>query len=433
MDLLSKVSGSLAGFINDIARGIGLNKPQKKHMSEYIVGLMIPPETRRKSVNSINELVGRKDQSSLNRFINNMNPKQLQDSWISHLKEKISGKEVYVVVDDTLAEHEDAVKMEGVASFFDHQRERYVDAHQFVTSILVTVDNEEVIPFLCVPYEKVERFLGSCKCKGCKQVPHRYAQLGVNPCKCKDCRVSDFKTKNVIAKEIMNIAHDNFNVIGKFFDSWYLTPETTSGEVLYVSEPKSNRWINPSSTLIKFADLHSGRKRKNIIRKAGWKKVSEYSKELLKKGNLTARKESLNDSLKRFSLYHKTDVYLHSGEHVSLLILYDPKKEEYKYLVSNKLDITVGEMLHFWRIRWFIEEFHKDAKDLGLGEYQLRKLHSVLIHGQFTFMAYSLLKSFVSAAEQVLNQCINTIGECSRWLKRALLYAPNTRLKSLYS
>ena len=433
MNVLSKVSESLAGFVNGIARGIGLNKPQKKHMSEYLVGLMIPPETRRKSVNSINELVGRKDQSSLNRFINSMKPEQLQDSWISHLKERIDRKKVYVVIDDTLAEHEDAVKMEGVASFFDHQRERYVDAHQFVTSILVTADSEEIIPFLCMPYEKIERFLGSCKCKKCKQTPHRYTQLGVDPCKCKDCRVTDFKTKNIIAKEIMDIACKNFNVVGRLFDSWYLTPETTSGELLYVSELKSNRWINLSSTPIKFADLHSGKARKNVIRKAGWKKISEYSKELLKKRNLTQRKEFPDDNLKRFCQYYKTEVYLHSGEHVSLLILYDPEKEEYKYLVSNKLYITLKEMLHSWRIRWFIEEFHKDAKDLGLGEYQLRKLHSVLIHGQFTFMAYSLLKSFVSDAERVLNQCVNTIGECSRALKRALLYAPNTRLKSLYS
>ncbi len=430
---ISKVSASLAEFVRSMAEGMGLNNPRKKHMEEYLTGLMIPPETRRKSVNSINGLVGRKDQSALNRFINSMNPKSLRESWISYLKKEVGNKEVYAVIDDTLLEHEEAEKMEGVASFYDHQDEKYVDAHQFVTSILVTAEGEEIIPFLCVPYEKAERFLGSCKCEGCKEQPSKIAESGVKGCTCKDCKIQDFKTKNMIGREIIDTACKNFNVIGKFFDSWYLTPETTSGNLLYVSELKSNRWVNHSSTPVKFADLHSGKGRKQVIRKAGWRKCEEYAREHLKSGCFEDKEKEFGGTLKGFSRYYKTDVYLHSGEHVSLLILHNPKGEEFKYLVSNKLDITAKEMVHFWRVRWYIEEFHKDSKELGLGEYQLRKLQSVLIHGQFTFMAYSLLKRFMSMGNSLFGQCVETMGECSRALKKLILFAPRARLKQLYS
>ncbi|MCL5963232.1 MAG: hypothetical protein M1411_02545, partial [Candidatus Thermoplasmatota archaeon] len=55
-----------------------------------------------------------------------------------------------------------------------------------------------------------------------------------------------------------------------------------------------------------------------------------------------------------------------------LLILYDKKHNSYKYLISNEDTITLEEYLKIWRVRWMIEEFHKDGKALGLGEYQTR-------------------------------------------------------------
>ena len=124
--------------------------------------------------------------------------------------------------------------------------------------------------------------------------------------------------------------------------------------------------------------------------------------------------------------------HLHDGEHVALFILHDPISDEYKYLVTNNLCATIEEVIRLWRIRWFIEEFHKDAKDLGLGEYQLRKLKAVLIHGRLLQMAYSLLKSLASRGEQIFGQRIATIGECSRKLKELLFYTTRKRLSRVY-
>lgn len=222
MGSISMVRNTIADFVEKIAGRLGLSTPQKKHMAEYILGLMLPSDNRRKSVNAINNLVGRKDQSSLNRFLNNMSADGMNEQWMLHLKEEIEGREVYLIIDDTLLEHEDAEKMGGVGAFFDHTREINVLAHQFVTSVLVTVDTNEIVPFTIIPYLKVEAFLGQCKCKQCKQIPHRFAQLGINECGCKGCNVGNFKTKTQLAKDICEAAYKNFNVKARVFDSWYL-------------------------------------------------------------------------------------------------------------------------------------------------------------------------------------------------------------------
>ena len=74
------------------------------------------------------------------------------------------------------------------------------------------------------------------------------------------------------------------------------------------------------------------------------------------------------------------------------------------------------------RIRWRIEEFHKDVKDLGLGEYQLRELRAVLIHGHIALVAYSLLKALLEDSVRLFGMALSTIGECSRAVKEMLFY-----------
>ena len=52
------------------------------------------------------------------------------------------------------------------------------------------------------------------------------------------------------------------------------------------------------------------------------------------------------------------------------MVLYDQESRRKKFLVSDYLDR--GEIIGAWNIRWRIETFHNDAKDLGTGEYQVR-------------------------------------------------------------
>ena len=47
----------------------GMKKKVRKHFREYLLGMMIPPEIRRKSISNISSLVSEYDQSTLNRAI----------------------------------------------------------------------------------------------------------------------------------------------------------------------------------------------------------------------------------------------------------------------------------------------------------------------------------------------------------------------------
>ena len=150
----------------------------------------------------------------------------------------------------------------------------------------------------------------------------------------------------------------------------------------------------------------------------GWAKLDQYAAQKLTAGEFTKRKST--KTLKKFDLYLLTKMWLNPTQEVSVLLLYSSKSRKFKYLVSANKDRALGEFLSLWRDRWRIEEFHKDAKSLGLGEYQLRRLCSVLIHGQLTFIACSLLKQILACAEGILNGAPKTVGECSLALKRLL-------------
>ena len=45
---------------------LGMKKSVRKHFREYMLGIMIPPEIRRKSISNISSLVSEYDQSTLN-------------------------------------------------------------------------------------------------------------------------------------------------------------------------------------------------------------------------------------------------------------------------------------------------------------------------------------------------------------------------------
>ncbi len=127
-----------------------------------------------------------------------------------------------------------------------------------------------------------------------------------------------------------------------------------------------------------------------------------------------------SDSLKEFPLQRGFTVYLSNGDHVNLIILYNPENRRKKFIASDYL--SGEEMINAWSIRWSIENFHKDAKALGLGEYRVRDSEGSLIHARITIAAYALLSR---ASMKLFGRILMTIGECSRAIKEILILKKN--------
>ncbi len=114
---------------------MGMKKNVRKHFKEYLLGIMIPPEIRRKSISSISSLVSECDQSTLNRAVHAVDTVIIDKNYIAYLKARIGSHQVQFIGDDTLLEHPGSKVMENVGWFFDHATGNNVLAHQYVTGL----------------------------------------------------------------------------------------------------------------------------------------------------------------------------------------------------------------------------------------------------------------------------------------------------------
>ena len=246
--------------------------------------------------------------------------------------------------------------------------------HQPVTSGLYDLDTDTFYPFLARLYVK-------------------RAQSGTR-----------FMTKLEIMEDIFSIAENNFNVAGKVVDSWYSSIKFLGNN--YVTELKANRkasFYNLGRMTIKNRDLF-------------------YTMdEILESTFLMYNRDSY--TLKEFPLQREFTVYLSNGEPINLIILYNPDNKRKKFIA---LDYISGEeIINAWSIRWSIENFHKDAKALGLGEYRVRDSEGSLIHARITIAAYALLSIMSRASNKLFGRILMTIGECSRAIKEILIIKKN--------
>ncbi len=298
----------------------------------------------------------------------------LEQNYIALLKTVIGNHRGMFIGDDTMLGHPGSKIMEYVGWFFDHASGSNVPAHQSVTSGLYDLDTDTFYPFLTRLYLK-------------------RAQSG-----------KEFKTKLEIMEDIFNTAENNFNVSGKFVDSWYSSIKFLGNN--YVTELKSNRkasFDNMGRMTVKNSDLF-------------------YTMDEIIESTFIMH-ERYSDTLREFPLQREFTVYLSNGEQVNLIILYNPDNRRKRFLISDYL--SGEEMINAWSIRWSIENFHKDAKALGLGEYQVRDSEGSLIHARVTMAAYTLLSIMIRSSGKLFGRILKTIGECSRAIKEILVLKKN--------
>ena len=116
------------------------NEPERKHLAEYLTGLMI---AEHKTVSGINrEFVERGDQSCLNRWLTEVDwdPQELNERRLQKMQEdsrtKYSQRGV-IPLDNTLIGH-DGKTIEDVGYFWDHAEKRHLIAHDYLISNYVS-------------------------------------------------------------------------------------------------------------------------------------------------------------------------------------------------------------------------------------------------------------------------------------------------------
>lgn len=371
---------SIAKAIGDFSdqMTIGMKKTVRRHFREYLLGMMIPPEIRRKSISNISSLVSLYDQSTLNRAFHAVDPDLLERNHINLLKSLIGDHRVQFIGDDTLLEHPGASVMESVGWFHDRKKGKSVMAHQPVTSLLYDMDADRSYPFLIRLYRKIDDFPEEGE--------------------------GDFRTKLQIMKEMEGIAHENFNVAGKTVDSWYSAFSFLDRN--FVTELKANRKVS----LCNIGPITRNSRDMFLT----MDEILETTFVMFGKSG-----EALED----FPLYTELKAFFTNGDPVNLIVLYNPGNGRKKFLASDYLH--GDELLQAWNNRWPIETFHNDAKDLGMGEYQVRDGAGSLIHGRTTIASYTLLSMMIKASEKFFGKIVSTIGECSRAVKERLILKRN--------
>jgi hypothetical protein len=127
-----------------------------------------------------------------------------------------------------------------------------------------------------------------------------------------------------------------------------------------------------------------------------------------------------------FPLYTRMKAWLSNVDSVNLVLRYNPENGRKKFLASDYVE--GNDLMSAWNARWPIESFHNDAKDMGIGECQVRCSEGSPIYVSITVTAYTFLYTMTKASGKIFGMVLKTIGECSRAIKEILFFKKNCRL-----
>lgn len=328
-------------------------KPQMKNFARYTSGLMI---SSNRTISAMNNLFyAHNDQSALNNFITDSTWSDEELDRARHgvildgLKRRSNDCEGdgILSMDDTLS-HKTGKHMEYVGKYFDHAEGKYTLAHDVLTTHLV---------------------------KGRLSIPLDF-RIYVKEEQLEDKK--DFRDKNQMARELVEKAHSNeIPFLYAVGDSWFFSRETAelveSLGKIWIFESKSNRVV---------------------LMPNGWVHLSDWATTIPR------------EKFKSVRVRYKDDVHIYwcceanlrmrsmGGRRVRVVVSYDnPElKGEPRFYCSNKLDMKADKTLNVYARRWKIDSFYRDARqNLGMDEYEMRKIEGVRRHLTMVFIAHTLL------------------------------------------
>ena len=346
------------------------SKPQWNHFNTYIGGLVFGEKGEKNVADIAYNALDGKDQSSLNRFLagRTWDSTRLENIRLSKLLRRRKGG--VLSLDDVLVEKTGKF-MEGVGWLHNPTEHRDVLAHDFVTTLYS--NGKQRVPMHFLPYMKKEM------CEG-----DNY----------------HFKTKIQLGIELLRRALVYIKPEVVAFDEWYFCSDI----VKFLKRHKQN-WVTQTKTnrlVLKDGEWTSVRELFRMIDKSEYRRISSEVEE------------------KRYRWCYEESIRMKKVGVVKLVFLKTRRNgRKFRVLVTNNLGYTSEEVIGYYKRRWDIEVFYRDCKQhLGMGDYQVRGLGSVVIHLQFVFLAYHLLKNRRSPGISRILKGIRAIGEICLRLKR---------------
>ncbi len=345
------------------------NKAQLRHFGEYLTGLMVSENKTVMGINS--QFINHTDQSSKNHFLteSDWDERRVTDERLSMVNEQCKKRHItdgIVVIDDSLA-HKSGTHIEGANWFWDHTERAYAFAHQLVTSQYVT-----------------KLF----------HVPLHY-RLYIKE---EDVTPGSFQSKIDLAIQLIKeavAAEIPFSCIAA--DSWYFCEKIieflASLDKYWVFASKSNRLINVANR---------------------WMSLKEFVKTLTSPDFKQVKIQKTNGTELCVWAFAIT-VRMKKVGRVKVVIsfLEEPFKGDPFFLVTNRKEWKIVNILSTYAQRWPIETFYRDAKqNLGLEACEMRLLKGIRRHWDLVFLAYTLLQieSLAGPLSKWITSNVVTIG-----------------------
>jgi SRSO17 transposase len=438
---------SVAPLVRDhseIFRDIFANRKQFRHFENYLTGLMVLDN---KSMANIARCVlDSADKTNISRYLSESSwrDEQLNDKRVSYMKVKTAQyqkREAHSVlaVDDTLCEHVGSL-FEHVDRHYNHGNCQYPLAHNLVTSHYVS--GAVRFPVDADVYRRYEEFTNweafVKKHFPGEEIPKKKKERTVFHKRVDPKLLTDpefqaldeaFKTKIAIAGKLAEQAVERGLSFGwVLFDGWYLAPDFLS--VLdrlnkdWVSILKTNRNLETNSfqlrdetgSPISFEGPHI--KVKDLV-----PLIPQNAYEPI---TIEGRTYYTFTLTVRIPSIGKVRIVV-SFEHPTL-------EGNYVVLVTNRTDCNAKRILSTYLLRWPIETFYQDSKQLlGLDEYRMRTAQAFQKHWSLVFVAYSLLHldCLTASLPKKQRSPSKSIGEATRQqaqflIQNLILFAHDT-------
>lgn len=334
--------GHILGKFKDV-----LSKSQFKNFQSVMFGLIVS-HCKEHDVKSIRDAISEtKCQSSINRFFTSPSwsldniMKRAEDIVFSNLRHDDNLE--FVVIDDSVCKkygtHSEMV-------CYNHSTTLgTVLSHDYVTAFYLSGD-------IHIPSSIILLYGNKKRCEE-KSIP--------------------FKTKVELCNEIIDKHRSRAKKTIVLIDSWYTVHDVISycrkHDYGWIGDMKSNRVI-----------VYEGKKMH----------VSDLIDIIMERGRFT-------DTIIDGEIYNavKLKVYIPSllkKENINIVINVRAETKDIRILCTELEREDTVTIIKYALKRIKIENFYRDTKQLGFGEYRFRKSEAALIHAHLVFLAYILLE-----------------------------------------